>query len=746
MESGTAREARKPVLIGAVAFLLLFVLGACMATPRQQPLAPVPTLGMVSLGSSQGPAPVWWSTRVLSTGRNYVTCGPSLAVDGERNLHVVWDRYNVDERIFYQVWNATTAAWGSIEVVSTESNDAVRGPSQVVDGAGNVHVAWFDYSDYGGASTYWDIFYKMKNASTGAWGLTEVVSIGSWGSSEYPSLAVDVAGNVHVAWMDNTDTAGAGSDFDIFYKVRNATLHTWSTVEVVSIESMKGSYLPTLAVDMARNVHVAWQEEIGFGGTNASIVYKLRNFTTGAWSMLQVISNESWGTSFHPSMVVDLEGNEHITWTDNTNINGSGTDYDIFYKVRNATTGTWSSTQVVSTESTGTSDNPSVVVDGAGNVHVAWEDVTNYGGSGSDQDIFYKAWNATTGTWGTTQVVSAESAIPSDFPSLAVDAAGTVHVTWFDHTINYGSGWDFYICYKKKALNMPPLLTSPVDLTFTYGSIGNNISWIITDASISTPTYSILDNDSSIASDAWSSGVPFTFNVDGLVVGTHNFMIIATDGYNASTQDTVVIAVLNAIPLITRPPDITYVGPWGQTVTWIITDASTTTAHNYTICRNGVAVVSGTWSAGVAISHSLDGIDANGVYNLTIIASDGFGGLVQDTVMVTINITPLIVGIFAGFFAIVGIIVLVPKRSAIAGRLRSMRATVTARRQAPGRIDEVLYLNPKIIRKAKKHATQHANPTSMANSTAGSCSACGRPVPKGAEKARLCLYCGKAMP
>ncbi len=36
--------------------------------------------------------------------------------------------------------------------------------------------------------------------------------------SLFPSLAVDSAGNVHIAWADTTDYAGAGTDYDIFYK------------------------------------------------------------------------------------------------------------------------------------------------------------------------------------------------------------------------------------------------------------------------------------------------------------------------------------------------------------------------------------------------------------------------------------------------------------------------------------------------------------------------------------------------
>ena len=50
----------------------------------------------------------------------------------------------------------------------------------------------------------------------------------------------------------------------------------------------------------------------------------------------------------------------------------------------------WSITEVVSTESTGDSYNACIMCGSNGDIHVLWDDDTNYAGSGSDRDIFYK--------------------------------------------------------------------------------------------------------------------------------------------------------------------------------------------------------------------------------------------------------------------------------------------------------------------------------------------------------------------
>ena len=159
-------------------------------------------------------------------------------------------------------------------------------------------------------------------------------------------------------------------------------------------------------------------------------VYAQTIFT---WTTTEVVSTESTEWSRRSSLVVDDGGNIHIAWEDDTDYTGCGTDTDIFYKRWNVTTSMWTTTEVVSTESTGWySRRPSLVVDIEGNVHIAWHDDTNYAGCGTDDDIFYKRWNITTSMWTTTEVVSTESTSRSNGPSLGIDTKANIHIAWND--------------------------------------------------------------------------------------------------------------------------------------------------------------------------------------------------------------------------------------------------------------------------------------------------------------------------
>ncbi|MHA1301724.1 MAG: hypothetical protein ACTSO9_20075 [Candidatus Helarchaeota archaeon] len=363
-----------------------------------------------------------------------------------------------DFEITNSVWNGNIH---QVDVVSTESTGASDYPAVAVDVFGNIHVVWRDLTDYGGSGTDYDIFYKFWNVTSRTWSgkisATDIVSTESSGTSTCPDIAVDIFGNVHVVWYDNTNYGGSGGDLDIFYKFWNATSGAWNMTEVISTESFSSSYYPSIAVDNSGNVHVAWRDYTDYGGagSDSDIFYKFWNVTSGVWSgyinATDVVSTESTGDSFEPSLAVDSSGNVHIAWYDITDYNGAGIDWDIFYKFWNATSGAWNMTEVVSTESTGNSRTPSLAVDGSGNVHIAWSDTTDYSDAGSDSDIFYKFWNVTSGIWNgyvnATDVVSGDNTGNSQSPSLAVDDSGNVHVAWHDNMNYTGAGTDNDIFY-----------------------------------------------------------------------------------------------------------------------------------------------------------------------------------------------------------------------------------------------------------------------------------------------------------
>ncbi|MHA1953915.1 MAG: hypothetical protein ACW96U_08215, partial [Candidatus Heimdallarchaeaceae archaeon] len=146
---------------------------------------------------------------------------------------------------------------------------------------------------------------------------------------------------------------------------------------------------------------------------NNSTMQEFTSIDKSNWDYtnLELISVGMTMTSDLPDMVVDSQGNIHIVWLDYSNYFGSGTDGSIFYKNYNVITETWSGIYFISNETcfVAVSVNPSIAIDLQDNLHVVWGDTSTYGGSDGDKDIMYRCRNSTTQLWETTEVVSTES-------------------------------------------------------------------------------------------------------------------------------------------------------------------------------------------------------------------------------------------------------------------------------------------------------------------------------------------------
>jgi hypothetical protein len=380
------------------------------------------------------------STETINSGVPYATSRPHFAVDANGTIHVVWNENNnylasgTDYDVLYN-HKQVGGTWSTTEVISTESTSDSFIPKVAIGSNGTIHVAWSDETDYLGSGIDGDIFYKYKPAG-GNWSTTEVISTESTGHSIRPSLVVASNGTLHVVWEDITNYLGAGTDLDIFYKYKPAG-GAWSTTSVVSTESTGTVYDPSLFIDDTNDtLHLTWADNTNYlgSGDDVDIFYKYKP-AGGAWSVAEVISTESAysaGAS-HPS--VDSEGTVHAVYG---SITGGTFVSDIYHKYK-AVGGSWTTAERISTESTGDSVGCSFWIDSLDAVHVVWSDDTNYLGSGTDSDIFYK-YKSAGGNWSTTEVISTGSTREDGYPSIVVETSeySIIHIVWDVGTLYAG--------------------------------------------------------------------------------------------------------------------------------------------------------------------------------------------------------------------------------------------------------------------------------------------------------------------
>jgi hypothetical protein len=128
---------------------------------------------------------------------------PGISMSGVGEFAVVWmDSRNGDSDVYCQRYDVLGAAVGVNVLVNDDQGDSPqRNPAIAHDGQGAFAVAWEDQR-----SGNYDIYCQRYDAAGNAFGGNfRVNDDGGSGSQLAPSICVDAAGNIVVAWRDYRD-------------------------------------------------------------------------------------------------------------------------------------------------------------------------------------------------------------------------------------------------------------------------------------------------------------------------------------------------------------------------------------------------------------------------------------------------------------------------------------------------------------------------------------------------------------
>ena len=390
-------------------------------------------LVLLLLSSAVQASYTWSPASILSKESNGDSYRASVALDRSHRFHVAWkDNSNIlnagdDWDIFY-TFKEHEKKWSEPELVSTTSINISNCLAIAVDSTDTVHCVWKDQTDIEGAGADWDIFYAYKKWQAN-WSSPQLLSTQSKGVCSCPSIAIDADDTIHVIWSDNTDLYQAGTDMDIYYTSKS-TMGNWSTIALVTYTSQQDASDAILAIDHANMLHIVWYEA-RTPESRKDIFYTNRSID-GTWTIPYLISENCNGTSSDPNIVIDSNNTLHVVWNDYSNLFDNGADADIFYRTKPVGT-SWQSIELLSQTSTSNCRWPSIGIDASDTLYVAWADQTAYNTKGSDYDIvlIYKTPN---GSWSTVEVVTTESGNDSNWPRFSVEQDGTIHMTWWDRT------------------------------------------------------------------------------------------------------------------------------------------------------------------------------------------------------------------------------------------------------------------------------------------------------------------------
>ncbi|MBN2538106.1 T9SS type A sorting domain-containing protein [candidate division WOR-3 bacterium] len=326
------------------------------------------------------------------TGSQYLAEGRQRAVacDTAGNVHVVWYDYRPDTvQVGYRHYDQASGAWLP-ETLLTASPVRVNNPAVASDRTGNVHVAWYTTIDPHAA-----LWYKKYDAPAGIWLPETIIHAGDGTVYSYdPALACRPGGdNVHLVWHEHSptghrilhreylsgagwteaDTVGWGRDPSVAVDSADNVYVAWDGI--VCRRRVGGTWLapdsfpngndPSVAVTPSGDVvHLVWARPDG----RYAIAHS--RLSGGTWSAVRTISTEPEFDQERPVVACHPDGICDVVWY------GHGEAAPLTRRVFHAMrypSGEWSRPSAVVPEGNDV-DEPGVISGPGRSLHLVWQD------------------------------------------------------------------------------------------------------------------------------------------------------------------------------------------------------------------------------------------------------------------------------------------------------------------------------------------------------------------------------------
>ncbi|WP_116809384.1 LysM peptidoglycan-binding domain-containing protein [Steroidobacter cummioxidans] len=338
-----------------------------------------------------------WSTpTVLDVGID-IAHQPRIAIDRPTgNAIVTWTESDgVAESIYATRFTAATNAWSTPEVLEN-SNNPVSGEdenSSVSVAGSQAAVAWRQ-SD---GTTLHVYLSRLEN---GSWSVPVQVDTGV-NQALHPEVAVDLNGNVTVAWRQQDPLTG----FRINTRRWDNTTQSFGPVMPMN---GAGDRQHRLQFDGAGNAFLVWR--------NGGVFVRQFNVTTGQWTN-QIDISAGIGGTMDAQLSVDAAGNAMVAWIEN-----AGGIPSMYARRYSAASGTWGNYELLENSNTPVNLDLFVTVSMVGNeAVVAWVE------QGAHNDLY--GIKMTDGVWGPVTLLETRDEMASQVTS-AVNAAGNAAVLW----------------------------------------------------------------------------------------------------------------------------------------------------------------------------------------------------------------------------------------------------------------------------------------------------------------------------
>lgn len=360
--------------------------------------------------SSQG----WSAAQVLSLpGPNAVL--PQAKVDQNGNVLAVWGQ-NSD------IWSAqyiNGQGWQAAARIEVEGG-AAQFPELAMDGDGNAIAIWaqqINHSQYAQRDA-WAATFTPSTGWQAPQRLGGIKNGNVYGQASDPSIAFDEAGNAVAVWVQSAD------DNPVWF-ARYSKVGGWGSAQSVGATRIGDPANARVAIASTGEVIALWNTFVYAGGPYRFDLWAARLPAGEVWDTPLQLETDDAGSALFADLASDGQGRVHAVWVQYLS------DYtsDILMRTVDSSTG-WGASFVVSSHASEFHQqrHPSIVVDPAGNVMVAW---SGYG-SGADAEnegVFARRYDVAAG-WRPIVRITAAGSGPAANVKLGLGTHGDIGATW----------------------------------------------------------------------------------------------------------------------------------------------------------------------------------------------------------------------------------------------------------------------------------------------------------------------------
>lgn len=195
---------------------------------------------------------------------------------------------------------AVDVGWATPTLIESNSDlGEASQPQLAMDVGGNATAVWSQEDP--GEEPEWSVWANHFAASTG-WGTPEIIDSNALDAGS-PKVARGNSGNAIVVWAQSD-----GVRLNIWARRYDVTIG-WATAGVIESQA-DGARAPVVAMDVAGNAVVVWQQH---DGTRFNIMSRVYDLAEG-WGSTELVEHDNSGDARDPQVELDLAGNAVVVW------------------------------------------------------------------------------------------------------------------------------------------------------------------------------------------------------------------------------------------------------------------------------------------------------------------------------------------------------------------------------------------------------------------------------------------------